>query len=177
MSKGKRCDICNNGKMRRNYIRSHWKGIRFTEKHIAGIETKKGSFKPIGWICDNCGILNIDENNYIMFLESNKRKENQEKVLKELKEKINNLENELNEYQEKYIYTERDIKIEKRFILYRHYNLKSATETYHYLKGLKDGYKQNNEFHKQEIESLKLTDNEILKKAKLINSKRKLGYT
>ena len=177
MTKGKKCIVCNEGKMKRNYIRSYWKGLKFTDEHILGIEVRKGKYNPQGWLCEYCGIFIPDKDNYIMFLNWNKRKENQENLLNDLKEQIIRLEKELNEYQEKYIYTKKDFQIKRKFILHRCYKYNSENGTYNYLKGLKTGYKQQNKFYKEQIKNMKLTDAKILKKAELINAKRKLGYT
>lgn len=177
MPKGKKCVVCNEGNMRRCYTRSYWKGLKFTEEHILGIDTRKGSFKPKGWLCENCGIFIPDESQYFMYLKWNERKENHEKSLNELKEKIDDLKEELSDHQKEYIYTEREIENEKRYAHYRFYNIKTEIGTYQYLKGLRAGNKQSKEFYEKTIKEMKLTDDQILQKAKLIETRRKLGYT
>ena len=177
MPKGKKCSVCNEGRMRRNYIRSYHQGYKFTEINPAGVEITKGSFNPIGWLCDKCGHFIPDKDNYFMYLKWNRAKENNEERLNTLMEENIDLKNELAEYQKEYIYTERDFEIERKFMLQRFWNIRSELEHYGWLKGLRAGNKQSDEYHEERIKKLALTDDQILNKAKLIETKRKLGYT
>lgn len=177
MPKGKKCSICNEGRMRRDYIRSYHQGYKFTEECPTGIEITKGSFNSVGWLCDKCGFFIPDKDKYFMYFKWNRAREKNEERLNALMKENIDLKNELAEYQKEYIYTEGDIKINRKFMLYRFWNIRSEFETYGYLKGLKDGSKQRKKYYEEEIKELALTDDQILKKAKLIEIKRKLGYT
>ena len=76
------------------------------------------------------------------------------------------------------------MKREKRFLekyhksLYwrRAINWYSAKGTRAFLKGLKEGGKISDKHWQEILEREKLTDDQILKKAELIKTKRKLGY-
>jgi len=177
MSKGKKCYICNEGKMRRNYIRSYHEGYKFTDLNPEGIKITKGKFNPIGWICDECGYFIPDKDNYFMYRNWKEIKENNKEVLNTLKENNNDLKNELIEYQKEYIYTERDFEFDKKIMIHRFINVKSELKLYGWLEGLREGNKQSDEYYKKRIKESALTDDQILKKAKLIETKRKLGYT
>lgn len=177
MPKGKKCVVCGQGRMRRGYTRSYCKGFKFTEECVIGREIYKGSFDPQGWLCDHCGIFIIDESNYFMHLRWNERKEDRKRLLNELKEEIDDLKDELNEYQKEYVYTEIDIEIKRKSMLYRFWNIRGEIGTRNYLRGLRDGNKQSDKYYEEKIERMKLTDDQILQKAKLINTRRKLGYT
>ena len=59
----------------------------------------------------------------------------------------------------------------RRFI-----NVRSEFELYGWLKGLREGNKQSDKYYEVKIKKSILTDDQILNKAKLIKTKRKLGY-
>jgi len=176
MSKGKKCNICNEGKMRRNYIRSYHKGYKFTDLNPEGIKITKSKFNPIGWLCDKCGNFIPDKDNYFMYHNWNKVKENNEKILNTLKENNNDLNNELIEYQKKYIYTKRDFEFERKIMIRRFINVRSEFELYGWLKGLREGNKQSDKYYEVKIKKSILTDDQILNKAKLIKTKRIIKF-
>lgn len=178
MPKGKKCEVCKEGRMRRNYTRSYWKGYKFTEEHPEGIDNHpKGEFNPIGWLCDMCGIFIPDDTNYLMYMKWNKRKEHHEQLKRDLRESEWELAEYKYENRKKY-YTLKDVnryeKIAEKMMLRRFWRIRGIIETYGFLKGMKEmrAYR----FTEQDMKDQELTDDQILKKAKLIETRRKLGY-
>lgn len=180
MPKGKKCEICNEGRMMRSYTRSYYKGYNFTEEHPEGIDNyPKGRFEPQGWMCNKCGIFIPDKDNYGIY----GKWEDRQEYKKTLKENFRKIEWEFAEYEHKYVYTKNEMKREKKFLEKYYLSLYwkraimwySARETRSYLRGLKDGRKISDKYWKEELEREKLTDEQILKKAHLIETRRKLG--
>ena len=114
-----------------------------------------------------------------------------EKLEKEINEKLNNIfrgiEKRIEASVKKHLASpateppkaihERDFEIERKFMLHRFWNIRSDIKTYGWLKGLRVGNKQSDEYHEERIKKLALTNDQILQKAKLIETRRKLGYT
>jgi len=176
LPKGKICKACNKERLKRFYIRDYWNGLSFSEEFITGRDVKKGKFEAIGWICPNCGNLIIDDKYYLLNRTVIQKREKISHLISDLAFDLRTLKKKHRAYEEQYKHTDRDLEIEKRIFMQRFWMLRGVIENYGYLNGLKEGRKIAEKNHKKELEALKLSDEQILHKAKLIEAKRKLGY-
>lgn len=180
MPKGKKCKVCNDGRMRRDYIRTNHKGYRFTETNPEGTLVNKGKYKPVGWLCDKCGTFIPDKDQFLIYRGWTERKEKSIELLQNFRK----IQWELAEYQNEYKYTKKEMKREKKFLEKYHKFLYykraiiwySAKGTRAFLKGLKEGGKISDKNWEEKLEREKLTDDQILQKAKLIQNRKNLGY-
>jgi len=175
MPKGKKCEVCKEGRMRRTYTRSYRDGIRFTEEYIIGIKVKKGSFNPKGWICDNCGIFIPDKENYFMHRNWTERKEKQKEKVKELRYKLKKYRVWYMEQVRDYPHSEAHLQNMIRLIKFRAINWYGEKGTRSFLRGLKEGRKISDKSWEEKFEREKLTDDQIIKLAERIKRERKHG--
>ncbi len=157
-------------------MRDYWDGLAFDDAHIFGRPVKKNSFIPIAWICRECGNVIFDEEEYSMNRAIDHKRNTITNLIQGLTYDLRRVKKDLRHYKQEYTHTNRDVEIEMKLLMHRFYRIRGEIESFGYFKGLKEGSKIAEKYHKEELEALKLSDEQILKKAKLIEAKRKLGY-
>lgn len=176
--KGKVCSKCNNCRLKRFYVRFYYEGYSF-KNSITGDLTNKGKFNPLGWICDNCGNIVLDDNYKTWSMSRNleaKEKQNLEQKI-ELMEAIQKQYRKLISYKRQIRHNNKfDKMLDRKLLLRRFWNVRSEIQTRAWLKGLHEGHKQADKYWKEQIEKSKLTDEQILKKAKLIENQKLTGF-
>lgn len=171
--KGKKCELCKESRLKRFYIRSYYEGYSFKINPI-GDMVGKGQFNPVGWVCEKCGNIKFDEDQFWANRTIEQREEKNRRLITDLWRYAIRLKSRLRDNKE-YKYTQDNIDLRKEVFMQRFYYFKSDFGTREFLKGLKKGHKDSDKHWKQQMEDEKLTDDQILRQAELINLKRKIG--
>jgi len=172
--KGKNCNLCKESRLKRFYIRSYYEGYSFKVNPI-GAMVGKGKFEPVGWVCEKCGNIQFDENQFWTNRAIKQRKRDNREMIYDLWVYALRLRANI-KINKVYKYTEESIELRKAVFMHRFYRFKADYGTREFLKGLKQGHKDSDKHWKQRLEDEKLTDEQILNKAEIIKTRRKLGF-
>lgn len=135
----------------------------------------KGQFNPVGWICEKCGNIKFDEKQFWLYRGAEQREKTNRRLIVDLMRTILKLKRSIRMNKE-YIYTENNKENTDRITMLMFYRIKHEIATYNYLRGLRKGNKDSDKHWRERMEDEKLTDDQILKQAELINLKRKIGF-